>query len=62
VKTKPTVDDADSDSTGQDSGESDYTYGASEQQEQEGVLDANGRLTVTLPRNRRQTNDQDYRH
>ncbi len=29
--------------------ESDETWGATEQQEHEGVLDANGRLTVTLP-------------
>jgi uncharacterized protein YfaS (alpha-2-macroglobulin family) len=33
----------------EDSGESDYTWGATEQQEHEGVLDANGRLAVTLP-------------
>ncbi|MGA3159861.1 MAG: MG2 domain-containing protein [Terracidiphilus sp.] len=30
-------------------GESDYSWGKTEQQEHEGVLDANGRLTVTLP-------------
>ena len=32
-----------------DGGESDYTWGATEQQEHEGMLDANGRLMVTLP-------------
>jgi hypothetical protein len=32
-----------------DSGESDYSYDETEQQEHEGVLDANGRLTVTVP-------------
>jgi len=44
-------DDAETDSGAtEDAGaESDDTYGATEQQEQEGVLDANGRLTVTLP-------------
>jgi len=30
-------------------GESDDTYGATEQQEHSGILDANGRLTVSLP-------------
>src|ERR1019366_3981328 len=30
-------------------GESDYAWGATEQQGHEGVLDANGRLMVTLP-------------
>ena len=34
---------------GEDSGEPEYTWGQTEQQEQEGILDANGRLTVTLP-------------
>jgi hypothetical protein len=57
----------DSEAGGEDAGEgsaeeSEDTYGAAEQQEHEGVLDANGRLTVTL-----QTaidgkhDDQDYR-
>jgi uncharacterized protein YfaS (alpha-2-macroglobulin family) len=32
-----------------DSGESDYDYDETEQQEQEGILDANGRLSVSLP-------------
>jgi len=42
--------------------ESDDTYGATEQQEHEGVLDANGRLTVTLPTALDgKHNDQDYR-
>jgi uncharacterized protein YfaS (alpha-2-macroglobulin family) len=31
------------------SDDSDYNYGESEQQEQDGILDANGQLTVTLP-------------
>ncbi len=47
---------------GEDSGESDYSWGQTEQQEQEGVLDANGRLTVTLPTALHpKHNDQDYR-
>ena len=38
-----------------DSDDSDDTYGQTEQQEHQGVLDANGQLTVTLPtRGRRQ--------
>ena len=42
--------------------ESDYGYGETEQQEHEGVLDANGRLTVTLPTAvDGKHNDQDYR-
>jgi hypothetical protein len=42
--------------------ESDYEYGESEQQEHQGVLDANGRLTVTLPTAiDAKHNDQDYR-
>ncbi len=54
-------DDADADSS-DDSGDSDYMYGASEQQEHDGVLDANGRLTVTLPTAiDGKHNDQDYR-
>jgi hypothetical protein len=54
--------EAEGDSSGEDSGESDYMFGASEQQEQEGVLDANGRLTVTLPTALDgKHNDQDYR-
>ena len=44
------------------SGESDDTWGQTEQQEHTGVLDANGRLTVTLPtRLDDKRNDQDYR-
>jgi hypothetical protein len=57
-------DEADSDEAGDeaDSGESDYNYGEQEQQEHEGVLDANGRLTVTLPTSvNDKHNDQDYR-
>jgi uncharacterized protein YfaS (alpha-2-macroglobulin family) len=47
---------------GEDSGESEYSYGQTEQQEQEGILDANGRLTVTLPvAIDPKHNDQDYR-
>ena len=34
---------------GEGAGESDYTWGQIEQQEHEGILDANGRLAVTLP-------------
>jgi len=45
-----------------DSGDSDYSYGQTEQQEQEGVLDLNGRLTITLPVSiDGKHNDQDYR-
>jgi hypothetical protein len=45
-----------------DSGDSDYSYGQTEQQEQEGVLDLNGRLTITLPVPiDGKHNDQDYR-
>lgn len=44
------------------SGDSDYSYGETEQQEHEGVLDANGRLTVTVPTAiDGKHNDQDYR-
>jgi len=42
--------------------ESDYAYGETEQQEHQGVLDANGQLTVTLPTQiDGKHNDQDYR-
>ena len=42
--------------------DTDYGYGETEQQEHEGVLDANGRLTVTLPTAvDDKHNDQDYR-
>jgi uncharacterized protein YfaS (alpha-2-macroglobulin family) len=45
-----------------DSGDSDDTWDQTEQQEHTGVLDANGRLTVTLPtRIDDKYNDQDYR-
>ena len=44
------------------SDDSDDTWGPTEQEEQTGVLDANGRLTVTLPtRFDDKHNDQDYR-
>jgi uncharacterized protein YfaS (alpha-2-macroglobulin family) len=46
----------------EDPGESDSTWGATEQQEHEGVLDANGRLAVTLPVPLDpKHNDEDYR-
>jgi hypothetical protein len=52
--------DADADSG--ESDESDYAWGQTEQQEQHGVLDANGQLTVTLPtRVDGNHTDQDYR-
>jgi uncharacterized protein YfaS (alpha-2-macroglobulin family) len=55
-------DEAGGDSSSEDSGESDDTYGATEQQEHDGVLDANGLLTVTLPTAvDGKHNDQDYR-
>ncbi|MGB9408609.1 MAG: alpha-2-macroglobulin family protein [Terracidiphilus sp.] len=59
-------DEADSDEAGgeggEDSSDSDYSYGQTEQQEHEGILDANGRLTVTLPTAvDGKHNDQDYR-
>jgi uncharacterized protein YfaS (alpha-2-macroglobulin family) len=57
-------DEAEGDEAGDeaDSGESDYNYGEAERQEHEGVLDANGRLTVTLPTSvNEKHNDQDYR-
>jgi uncharacterized protein YfaS (alpha-2-macroglobulin family) len=48
--------------SGENSGESDYSYGQTEQQEHEGILDAEGRLTVTLPTTMDlKHNDQDYR-
>lgn len=52
-------DEGDSAASGEDS---DDTYGATEQQEHEGVLDANGLLTVTLPVGvDPKHNDEDYR-
>jgi hypothetical protein len=49
-------------SGGEDSGESDYSWGRTEQQEHEGMLDANGRLIVTLPTAVNDKHyDQDYR-
>jgi uncharacterized protein YfaS (alpha-2-macroglobulin family) len=57
-------DEAEGDETesGEDSGESDYSYGQTEQQELEGILDANGRLTITLPvAIDPKRGDQDYR-
>ncbi|MGO8759516.1 MAG: alpha-2-macroglobulin family protein [Terracidiphilus sp.] len=55
--------DADSESDeSADSDESDSTWGETEQQEHQGVLDANGLLTVTLPTAiDGKHNDQDYR-
>ncbi|MGA3131857.1 MAG: alpha-2-macroglobulin family protein [Terracidiphilus sp.] len=45
-----------------DEDQSEYGYGETEKQEQQGVLDANGRLTVTLPTEvDGKNNDQDYR-
>ncbi len=53
--------DADSDSS-DDSDEPDDTYDQTEQQEHQGLLDANGQLTVTLPtRVDGKHTDQDYR-
>ncbi len=53
--------DADSDSS-DDSDDADDTWGQTEQQEHQGVLDANGRLTVTLPTQvDAKHTDQDYR-
>ena len=47
---------------GEDGEESDYAWGQTEQQEHEGVLDANGRLAVTLPVPLDpKHNDEDYR-
>ena len=55
-------DDADEAEGGQEGDDSGYSYGESEQQEQEGILDAEGRLTVTLPTSiDGKHNDQDYR-
>ncbi|MGA2348893.1 MAG: MG2 domain-containing protein [Terracidiphilus sp.] len=57
-------DEADSDDANDEEseGESDYSYGETEQQEQEGMLDASGRLTVTLPTTVDGKHyDQDYR-
>ncbi len=54
--------DADEEGAADDSGESDYSYDETEQQEHEGVLDANGRLTITVPTAiDGKHNDQDYR-
>jgi uncharacterized protein YfaS (alpha-2-macroglobulin family) len=59
--------DEDEDNSGEDSAEadsadSDDTYGATEQQEHEGILDANGRLTVQIPTAvDGKHEDQDYR-
>jgi uncharacterized protein YfaS (alpha-2-macroglobulin family) len=55
--------DADADSSNSDnSDESDDTYDQTEQQEHQGLLDANGQLTVTLPtRVDGKHTDQDYR-
>ena len=45
-----------------DESDTDYSYGETEQQEHQGVLDANGQLTVTLPTAvDDKHNDQDYR-
>ena len=53
--------DADSD-TSDDTDEPDDIYGQTEQQEHQGVLDANGQLTVTLPTQvDPKHTDQDYR-
>ena len=57
-------DDANSDDAeaGGDEADSDNTWGETEQQEHEGVLDVNGRLTVTLPTAiDSKHEDQDYR-
>ncbi|MGA2050161.1 MAG: MG2 domain-containing protein, partial [Terracidiphilus sp.] len=52
----------DSGATDDSGGESDDTYGATEQQEHAGVLDANGRLTVSIPvAIDPKHQDQDYR-
>ncbi len=54
--------DAESDDAESDGGEIDDTWGQTEQQEHEGVLDANGRLQVSVPTvvdNKH--SDQDYR-
>ncbi|HXR39647.1 MAG TPA: MG2 domain-containing protein [Terracidiphilus sp.] len=57
-------DDSSGDTGADDSSadDSDYTYGATEQQEHEGVLDASGRLTVSVPvAIDGKHEDQDYR-
>jgi len=64
-------DEEDDSNAGEDAGQSadagstdepDDTYGATEQQEHDGILDANGRLTVTLPTAIDPKHlDQDYR-
>src|SRR5208337_3622194 len=47
---------------GGEGGDSDYSYGETEQQEHTGTLDANGRLTVSVPTTEDgKHNDQDYR-
>lgn len=47
---------------GESSGDEDVTWGTTEQQEHEGVLDANGRLSVTIPVPLDpKHNDQDFR-
>ncbi len=54
--------DADGEDSSGDNSDSGYAWGETEQQEHEGMLDANGRLTVTLPvplDNKH--NDEDYR-
>ena len=62
MKTKTTATTPTATAPTKPSGDSDYTYGATEQQEHEGVLDANGRLTVTLPDAiDGKHHDQDYR-
>jgi len=55
-------DEGEGDSSGEEPGESEYNWGETEQQEQEGVLDANGRLIIQLPTAiDGKHNDQDYR-
>jgi hypothetical protein len=54
--------DADADADSDQSDDADDTYGQTEQQEHEGILDANGQLTVTVPtRIDPKHTDQDYR-
>ena len=54
--------DAESDDAESEGGEIDDTWGETEQQEHEGVLDANGRLTVSVPTAvDNKHNDVDYR-
>ncbi len=53
---------ADNGDSSDNAGDSDDTWGAEEQQEHEGVLDANGRLTVSLPVPLdRKHDDEDFR-